>query len=302
MKTILLTGATGFLGSHLLRAIINEGCYNVVVLKRSFSNVYRIKDLLLNPSVAFFDIDKISIEEVFKQNTIDVIVHTANEYGRDKHSCKKVLETNLIFPIDLLDNAVEYNVEAFINTDSYFNKENLSYSFLATYSLSKKSLLLWLNAFSKKIKIVNVVLEHIYGRNDNPDKFVEKMIRDIAINNKAKVDLTPGEQQRDFIYADDVADAYLKVVSYSLNNCFRFKSFDLGTAKTTRIKDFVGLIKTISNSNSELDFTAIPYRNDEIMYSCADIVDLMSIGWEPKTSINEGIRNIIDEYRGANTL
>ena len=47
MKTILLTGATGFLGSHMLKALLNKTQYNIIVLKRSFSNVWRIKNEIL---------------------------------------------------------------------------------------------------------------------------------------------------------------------------------------------------------------------------------------------------------------
>ena len=82
-----------------------------------------------------------------------------------------------MYPINLLEMAVKNNVGVFINTDSYFNKENLSYNYLLNYSLSKKSLNLWLKHFSKKIKIINMVLEHIYGEYDNDNKFIEKIIK-----------------------------------------------------------------------------------------------------------------------------
>ena len=150
MKTILLTGATGFLGSHMLKALLNKTQYNIIVLKRSFSNVWRIKNEILSPRVKTYDIDLIPIEKIDFSN-IQVIIHCATEYGRKKDSCLQVLATNLMYPINLLEMAVKNNVGVFINTDSYFNKENLSYNYLLNYSLSKKSLNLWLKHFSKKI-------------------------------------------------------------------------------------------------------------------------------------------------------
>lgn len=64
-ETVLLTGATGFLGSHLLEALINEGC-KVIFLKRSFSNTRRIEHLI--DKVKCYDVDKESLDKPFKEN------------------------------------------------------------------------------------------------------------------------------------------------------------------------------------------------------------------------------------------
>jgi hypothetical protein len=72
-------------------------------------------------------------------------------------------------------------VRCFINTDSFFNKTGNSYSNLLNYSLSKKSLLIWLEKISASLKIINVVLEHMYGPGDSDSKFVEGIIRSVGI-------------------------------------------------------------------------------------------------------------------------
>jgi len=244
-KKILLTGATGFLGSHLLSMLLDRTFDNILIVKRSFSNLWRIKDLMINPRVSFIDIDNNNLDDIDWKD-IDTIIHCATEYGRTNNSCYHVLETNLMFPINLIECAIKNNVKTFINTDSYFNKENMSYSNLLNYSLSKKSLNLWLKHFSKKIKIVNMVLEHIYGENDNLAKFVERMIQDIAITPKPFIDLTYGEQKRDFIYVKDVCETYLAALEYSREHNFRYRQFDIGTGNPVSIKQFVETIKLIS--------------------------------------------------------
>ena len=197
----------------------------------------------------------------------------------------------------LLDYAVKYNVFGFINTDSYFNKENNSYSYLLDYSLSKKSLLLWLKHFSKKIKVVNMVLEHIYGENDNKEKFVYQMLDKIALQKVKSVDLTEGSQKRDFIYTADVVEAYIKIIDYMKKHSFKFKTFEVGSGKAVKLRDFVTEIKRLSNSPTKLNFGAIPYREDEMMYSCADIEDLIDIGWSPKYSVSEALLRIINSLK-----
>jgi CDP-paratose synthetase len=243
--------------------------------------------------------DSIEIEKFVASANIDVIIHAATDYGRNGISSAKVLESNLILPIQLLEGAIKGQTKLFINTDSYFNKENMAYSYLLNYSLSKKSLLIWLKYYSNRIKIANMVLEHIYGEYDNPSKFVENMIQQVAIKKVNRIDLTYGNQKRDFVYVKDVVDAYLKVIQYSEKNQFRFNNYDVGTGKAIQIKEFVCLIKELSNSNTQLNFGAIPYRDDEIMNSIADIVDLKNIGWDSKISVETGIKKIIDNYNST---
>lgn len=290
-QTIILTGATGFLGSHLLKYLLENSNFNIIVLKRSFSNTSRISDCLKNERVKFVDLDKTPIEKCF-ENYISAVIHLATDYGRDGDSVR-VLESNLIFPVKLLELACKYKVNLFLNTDSYFNKENLSYLYLQNYSLSKKSLNLWLKYYSKKIKVINLVLEHIYGENDNPEKFVSTMIDKIAFKKCSSVDVTYGEQKRDFIYADDVCEAYKIVLDFGLSNKFRYRQFDVGTGVATPIKDLLNKIKEISHSATQINFGAVPYRDDEIMISVADNIDLTQLGWKPKFSLNDGLGTII---------
>lgn len=289
---IILTGATGFLGSHILRSLLEKTQYNVIVLKRSFSDVFRINDMVTNTRIKFVDIDKHSLEESSFDKCI-AIIHVATDYGRQGGSCANVLETNLIYPVRLLELAYKYKVGLFINTDSYFNKDGLSYLYLQNYSLSKKSLNLWLKYFSKKIKIINFVLEHIYGDNDNPQKFVPTIIDKIAVKKLESVNVTNGDQKRDFIFVDDVADAYLAALNYGLRSNFRYRQFDVGTGQAISIKEFLTTVKRISKSDTVINFGAIPYRDDEIMLSEADNIDLLELGWRPKFTVEEGIKEIM---------
>ena len=297
-NTVLLTGATGFFGSHLLKNLLKCTNNNIVVLKRSFSKTHRIESELSSSRIVSYDIDKVSLEHI-QWNDIFAVIHCATEYGRVGVPSSKILESNLIFPVNIAELAIKNGVNTFINTDSYFNKEGLSYQYLLDYSLSKKSLNLWLKYFSQKIKVVNMILEHIYGEDDNPDKFVEKMIQDIAIKPKPEINLSGGDQKRDFIYIKDVCDAYVGALNYSQKNNFRYKSFQIGTGKAISLKDFVSFIKQISNNNeTKLNFGALPYRADEIMFSVADTCELYNIVNVDKfCSFKEGIKNVICYYR-----
>ena len=145
--TILLTGATGFLGSHLLKALINKG-YEVVVLKRSTSNMWRLKGF--ENTFKSYDIDQVPLQKAFEEQYIDTIIHTACVYGRKGESIQQILETNLMLGIELL------NTGTFFNTETFFNTGTFLYKYLNYYALSKKQFEEWLQLSSDKIQVVKL--------------------------------------------------------------------------------------------------------------------------------------------------
>ncbi len=302
MKTILLTGCTGFLGSHLLRTLLKFSEYKIIALKRSFSNTYRIIDLINDDRIRFVDIDTLNEDiQVFIRNShINIIIHTATSYGRTDTDPTEILQTNLIFPLTLLEAGVKNELELFINTDSYFNKPNQSYKTLLDYSLSKKSFNIWLEYLSQKTKIVNLRLEHMYGDYDSADKFVEYVIQKIAIKQNPSIALTHGQQKRDFVFIDDVCTAFMSVLINYEKYHFHYLLCDVGTGMGVSVFDFVTTIKHLSESKTELQFGALPYREDEIMSSVADNSVLLNWGWNAFFSYKEGIRKILGIYNTKN--
>lgn len=292
---ILLTGATGFLGSRLLSSLLSHD-HEVVAVKRSSSSTSRITASLDCERLRLFDVDRDDPARLFAAYPIDTIIHAATEYGRANTPLYGILEANLVLPLRLAELGIRNGVTCFINTDSYFNKNNSSYSNLLNYSLSKKSLLTWLQKLSGELKIINVVLEHIYGPGDSESKFVEGLIRQVAVNRVLTVSMTHGHQRRDFVYLDDVVAAYLKLVDHGRLHEFRFKTYEVGTGTGTQVRDFATTVKRLSASASVLGFGDIPYRADEIMTSIADISALRELGWAPTVSVEEGIRRILREY------
>lgn len=291
---ILLTGGTGFLGSHIAKTLCNKNDeYDLIILKRSTSSLDRLKGF--ETQIKFYNVDQIPLSDIFSKNKVDIIIHTAVEYGKETNSCSDILTTNLMFPISLLEEAIKHNVKMFINTDSYFNKDNLAYSSLLHYALSKKSLLTWLKYFSKNIKIINIVLEHLYGPYDAPNKFVEFIIQKVALEKISTIELTDGQQKRDFIFVNDAVNAYIRLLQ-EVDQKFHFREYNLGTGFSLSIREFALKVKKISKSPTELLFGNIPYRNDEIMNSTADNLELQNLGWQFQYDLEDGIKEILKNY------
>ena len=148
-ETVLLTGATGFLGSHILEALIQRN-YNVLALKRSTSDLWRIEHLI--ERFESYDVDLYPIEKAFENNTVDWVIHTACHYGRNNGPITDIVESNLVFSLKVLELAIRNQVGCFINTDSFLPKA------LNAYSLSKNQFVDWLKLESARIQVINLKL------------------------------------------------------------------------------------------------------------------------------------------------
>lgn len=285
--TILLTGATGYLGSSILKSLLRRNdCYKIIILKRSFSNCFRIDNYL--DQVVYYDIDRVDIRKVFIENKIDIILHCATDYGRKNISSLQIIEANLILPIKLIEIGNEYGVKCFINTDTILDKR------INHYSLSKKQFKDWLLSYDSSLICVNVVSEHFYGPGDDKTKFVSYVI-DKLLNKVEKIDLTLGEQKRDFIYIDDMVDAFVRIIDYSLSLDKGFYEFQTGSERATNIKDLVLMISDIINNHlTILNFGALSYRENEIMECTADVAELKKLGWSPQYTLFEGLQKTIE--------
>ena len=291
MKNVLLTGATGFLGSHLLEELLRQGD-RVTVLKRSTSDTWRIKHLL--DDVATVDIDVRPLEEAFKTHKVDAVIHTACSYGRSGEPAHKVVETNLLFSLRLLDAAT------FFNTNTFFNTDTLLPKYLNAYSISKKQFTEWLRLRSTEIQVVNMKLEHMYGPKDDQTKFVPWLISQLQ-QGVERIPLTEGKQLRDFIYIKDVVAAYL--LGLKKKTKFpKFTEFDVGTGVQTSVRDFVeqlqfGFREDNPNHKTTLGFGDIPLRQGELMSIEVDNSALVELGWTATHSLQQGIRKTIKAYK-----
>jgi Nucleoside-diphosphate-sugar epimerases len=291
---VLVTGATGFLGSHLAKALLREG-YQVTILKRSFSNTSRIEDIL--PYIDAYDLDRCDLQQPFKDVKIDIVIHTATCYGRKNEEVSTILDANILFPIKLLETAVSNGVNAFLNTDTFFTKFP-DYKYLGKYILTKKHFFEWGKFFSfeTKLHFLNIKLEHLYGLDDDDSKFTNYIINN-CLDNTPEIKLSKGQQKRDFIYIDDVISAYCTIIEKS--NCLndRFQEYELGSGTSTSIHDFAELVRQITNSKTIFKYGALPYRENEIMDSKANLDSLNKLGWNVKINLKDGIKLIVENKK-----
>jgi CDP-paratose synthetase len=286
-KRILLTGATGYLGSHLAEALLDAG-HIVIALRRRTSSLRRLESIL--PKITLLDVDGLDLSVAFKDyGKIDAVIHTATSYGRNGESASQIADANLNFPLNLMDVAIAQQTPLFLNTDTALNK------FLNAYSLSKTQLAEWGLHFArqKKIRFFNLRLEHFYGAGDDDTKFTTHVIKSCLMN-APELKLTLGEQRRDFIYIDDVVDAYLLLLEKQELLTDWFMEFDVGSGEAVTIRQFVETVHQLTKSKTQLNFGAYPYREGEAMLSQADVEPLRKLGWRCRHTLEQGLKLAIE--------
>jgi nucleoside-diphosphate-sugar epimerase len=287
---ILITGANGFLGSNLVKYFL-QAKHQVFALIRGGSNITRLEGII-DPQLHVVYVDS-DISDLVDKYDIDVIIHTATSYGRKEESFADLVLANEVFPLSLIQALPKNKQLVFINTHSSLHV------LTNPYSISKSNLINWGKylAYESRLKFINLKLEFFYGIGDDPSKFIDTMIRSLKAN-LTELNLTEGIQKRDFIHISDVVAAYSTILDNLEFLDKNYWEFDVGTGKPCSIKDLVLLIKTLTgNSATKLNFGAIKFRENELMESIADITGLVNLGWTPKVTLLEGIRQYIEEYQ-----
>lgn len=294
---ILITGGGGFLGKNLAKELQLDG--NKIYFLSKNRNLFS-KGMGNKKNSEFYLFDEYEeIQNIIKKINPNIIIHTACSYGRNRETQAEILSVNFTYGCVLLKALSNLDeLRTFINVGTslpsdinYYAKTKNQFSdfgFSYTQPSSGSSFL-------------NIKLEHMYGPGDSLNKFTTKIIHD-CYKNKAIIDLTKGNQKRDFIYIDDVTSAFKAIVK-NLEQFKESKSIDVGSGKVVSIKEFVKKVHLLTKSQSYLNFGALAYRNEELMVSCANLELLEKIGWSPRYSLVEGILKTIKkdlELEGLN--
>lgn len=296
---ILLTGATGFIGSHLLEELIESG-YEVTILIRNNSKLWRIEKL--RGKFNFFNIDNIPIKEIFKIEKIDYIIHLATFYK--KTSCvedvSEMIESNIKFPLLLLEEGLRNNLKGFINTGTFFECDTTTspigvdadlkpYNFYAKTKIGFESIL---RTYQDNLKIISLRLFSPYGEKDNKKVIplmIEKSIKGEDLN------INDWDSELDFIYVKDIAKAYIKSLSYmSLRGNF-YDVFNIGSGKSYSIREVFNKLMEISEKKTITNAPIKENKNKIKVY--ADIKKTSSLlGWSPCIPLEIGLRNTYNYY------
>ena len=298
MKKVVVTGATGFIGKHLVRRLIQEG-YGVIATRRRESDVSGLAGM--QDDVDWVEVDSTDAwcKSLSSKPDWNIVIHLATDYGRQSCAVSNTVATNVLFPLRILEIAMDRRAELFLNTDTCFR---VDYPYLRPYTLSKKQFAKWGEVLSDAAhtRFLTLELQHPYGPGDSPGKFVRWII-DRCLHSSEPIQLTSGNQKKDFIFIEDAIDAYMTVIRRWCEVASDTFTIPCGTGNPTSVRDLVEYIHLRCSSNATLEFGALPDRPGEIMLSVADISVLSQLGWTSRIPLAEGIgRSVFETIRVEN--
>jgi len=330
-KNILITGAAGFIGYHLAKALAIKG-YRVLGIDNmnSYYDVNLKSDRLKQcgiciegiknnecvlstryPNYSFIKADiceKENMEFVFKENSFDYVIHLAAQVGvRDSE--KKIydyLHSNIIGFTNILESCRHNKIKHLIYASSssvygnntkvpFAESDNVDFP-VSFYAATKKSNELMAHVYSHlyKLPVTGLRFFTVYGPWGRPDMAPTLFAKAIKEQKPIKV-FNNGNLERDFTYVDDIVDGIVRTMSCIPNeNAERpfYQLLNIGNTKKIQLLDFIGIIeKSMGQTTEKL---MLPMQKGDVKATWADVNKIYKlISYTPKTNIEQGIKEFV---------
>jgi CDP-paratose synthetase len=287
MSKILITGATGFLGSHLCRHLIAMG-HQIVALVRPNANLHKLQGL----NIQLIELaEHQELATKVSQLNLGGVIHTACSYGRKGESVQEVVDANYLLGVALLQGCVSADRPViFLNTGTVLQSSVGIYA-ITKNQFSELGMQLCAGSQAPNVQFIDIALQHMFGPGDDSSKFTTHVIRS-CLGNIQSLALTEGTQRRDFIYIDDVVQGYSTLLEEA-GSLKKAERVELGSGYAPTLREFVEMVHQLSSSKTKLKFGAVPMRAGDAPICVANTQRMQQLGWSPTYSLQEGITKTI---------
>ena len=297
-KKVLITGANGFIGFHLVNGLLEAGAavYPVVGPGLNILNVPSVK-------VDITDFD--SVGEYFASVKPDVVYHLGAivNLARDFEVGLKCADINIKGTINVLEAASLANVKHFVffSTQEVYGDTSVPYREDQTlnppsaYAISKIAGENFCKYYGglRNLDWTVFRLSTVYGPGQDNSRFIPTIIRN-AIKGE-DILLNSGRKKRDYVYIEDVIDC---VISSIYNEQALNQVFNVGGGVSYSLKNLVEKINKLAGNKSSIFLNKFPERVGEADNMLSDIGKSgKTLGWKPKTFLDKGLENTIEFYR-----
>lgn len=293
----LVTGASGFIGSYIIKALLKDKSSSIYCLVRNSSNLFRIQDIKNQSNL----IEISSAKEKLKGINFECFIHAAWDGVLNEFKNDDIQKENLIFLDFLLDLIKNLKIKKIIALGSQAEygiknkpiKESDSLNPITLYGKEKVQAFLKLKSFCEDHEIIYQWLRvfSTYGPFDHCSWLIPYTILSYLKNKKPN--LTEGVQKWDYLYAQDLADAVVKSSVFD-----KAGVYNLGASSIYSVKEIVTMIHEKIKPNVPLEFGHIPYGLNQIFHLEADSSLFRNkANWTPKVDLREGLDKTIEYYK-----
>ncbi len=314
--TILLTGAAGFIGSHVADRLLKRG--DTVIAVDNFNDYYnpqfKEENISHNSKNPKYHLERADIADekvmraLFEKYKIDSIIHLAAQAGV-RISIQEPLhvqKNNIAATFILLELSREYSVNEFIFASSssvYGNQKKAPFSEtdsvdrpISPYAASKKAneLISYTYHHLYRMNCVGLRFFTVYGERGRPD-MSPYLFADMIINNKPLRRYGDGSMERDFTYIDDIADGVVACIGKNLG----YEIINLGNSNSVTLNEYIETFEKVIGKKANID--QHPEQPGDVQKTYADVSKAKELlNWEPKTNLEEGLTKFIawfEKYR-----
>lgn len=293
--SILVTGCSGFIGSHLCEKLIELGCNVIGIDIKDLPDDFKYKDKLIFEKE---DI-RIHVNSISKYNP-DIIIHLAALAGvySSTQEPQNYVTTNIIGTVNILEEAKRCGVNKIIYASSstvYANENNKETfntpsSLLSPYAITKKSCEMLFDYYD--CKCIGLRFFSVYGPRGRKDMapyiFINKVL-----NNEIISIYGTGNTKRDFTYISDIIDGIVLSIKLINERDFKHKVFNLGNSKSVTIKHFLSVIEKITEKKANIRYLEKRECDSEITH--ADLSKAHEIlNYNPIVSLEEGVKKTVN--------
>ena len=294
---VLVTGATGFIGSHLTRLLVREGCA-VYILSRSTSSTWRIEDILPKVEVIHGDLLELdAVKQQLKKIQPEICIHLAWYAEPGKYWVSEENLNMLVKTLQLASSVAKLGCRKFVgtgtcvkyDTDLGYLSENTPTKPRSLYTAAKLAScnILTELAAGAHMDFAWARLFQPYGPYEDQHRLVPSIICSLLQNRDAT--LTTGEQIRDFLHVEDVATAIWTISQSGLSG-----PVNVGSGTPISVHDLADRIGDILGNQDLLKFGALSMSPTEPKFICANNARLRdNTAWAPRFDLEEGLRHTI---------
>ena len=293
-KSVLVTGGTGFIGSHLINQLVRHNWdVHALVRKSCVINSFSSEPLQLTHHV--YDGTLENVRTIVERSNPQVIIHLAALSIRN-HELKDLdpmINANLLLGVQFLETIKYLQAPIFINTGSHWQyDETGNYYPVNLYAATKQAFADILQCYTGlyDIRSLILVLFDVYGPHDDRNKLFN-LLRMSRETNHAPV-MTPGAQLVDFVYVDDVVAAYLRAIDFLQSNTTQSNSniFAVSSGNPIPLKKAVQIYEKVLGRSLNIKWGGRPYHSREVMKPWKGPT---MPGWRSKVDLTAGINLLL---------
>lgn len=317
---IILTGAAGFIGSHLAKRLLSEG--HTVIGIDNLNDYYdvrlkndRLKELehFENFNFILCDIaDKADVNKIFSEAEADIVINLAAQAGvrYSIENPQAYIDSNITGFFNILEacrnNPVKHLVYA-SSSSVYGNSDKVPFSVedrvdnpISLYAATKKSNELMAYTYSHLFGIPATGLRFftVYGPAGRPDMAYFSFTKKILADEPIKL-FNYGELERDFTYIDDIVEGIMNIIPSppKETNGVRAKVYNIGNNAPVPLKEFVAALEAAIGKKAVIEY--LPMQPGDVYRTYADVSELeKDFGFKPRTSIWDGLKKFAEWYKG----